>query len=126
MFTSTSKPVKFQTIVSDGAHEVLTDAPESRGGAGAGFRPQDLLEAAAASCMSTVICIAADAHAIPLAQVRTTVTMNAEAADETEFEYRIELQGELTNEQRATLLHAVAACPVKKALSRPVVFKAVE
>jgi uncharacterized OsmC-like protein len=39
------------------------------------------------------------------------------------FEYKVELKGNLTDEQRATLLRAVAGCPVKKIMGGAVSFK---
>ncbi len=126
MITSTSLPEKFLARFSDGEHEGLTDTTPKYGGASAGFKPVELLEASLASCITTVLRIAADKRGIPLSGVKATVSLNLESKDESVFTYSIELQGELTDEQRATLLRAAEACPVKKALSRTVVFQAAE
>lgn len=123
MITSKSLPEKFRGVFSDGKNEALTDAPVQMGGAGAGFKPTELLEASLAACIQTVVRVAADARGIPLQGVTVTATFDASSAAETVFRYKVELAGELTGEQRATLLRAVAGCPVKKALSRPVVFQ---
>ena len=125
MITTESKPEKYQTTFSDGTCESVTDAPAALGGAGKGFKPPMLLEAALATCINSVLRVAADARKIPLEGVRVSVTMNESNAAETAFEYHIEFEGALTDEQRETLLRTVAGCPVKKALSKPVVFRAV-
>ncbi|MHC1751879.1 OsmC family protein [Humidesulfovibrio sp.] len=123
MITSTSLSEKYLTSISDGKHEALTDAPEAMGGKSAGFKPVELLEAALSSCINIVLRVAADARAIPLAGITVHVKLNQDNKEESVFEYSIDMQGELTDEQRATLLHAVAGCPVKKILSGAVSFK---
>lgn len=126
MIRSQSLPEKYKAVFSDGEHECATDTTAQWGGAGAGFKPMELLEASLAACIQTVLRMAADKRGIPLAGVTVTATLDTSSAAETVFGYKIELSGELTDEQRATLLRSVAGCPVKKALSKPVVFKEVE
>jgi putative redox protein len=122
MITSKSLPEKYLTTINDGKHEALTDAPESKGGKSAGFKPVELVEAALASCINIILRVSADARAIPLTGLTVQVQLN-ENKDESVFEYKIDMQGDLTDEQRSTLLHAVAGCPVKKILSGAVSFK---
>jgi len=126
MITSTSQSTKYCTTFTDGKHEGLTDAPVEMGGAFAGFKPPQLLEASLGTCIAIVLRVAADARGIPLEGVETTVSMNQENKGETVFEYHIELKGNITEEQRATLMHAVAGCPVKKILSGGISLKEVD
>ncbi len=123
MITSTSLAEKYLARFTDGTHEALADTAQEYGGAFAGFKPVDLLEAALANCVTMVVRIAADKRNIPLAGVTVQVKLNRENKDESVFEYSIVLQGELTDEQRATLLRAASGCPVKKILSGAVSFK---
>jgi uncharacterized OsmC-like protein len=125
MITTKSLPDKYKTSFSDGTYEAVTDAPTSMGGKGEGFKPPVLLEASLATCINTVIRVAADARNIPLEGVEVSVTMK-ESNEETVFEYTVELAGDLTAEQRESVLRAIPGCPVKKALSKPIVFKAAE
>ncbi len=125
MITSKSLPQHYLTTINDGTHETLTDAPESMGGKSAGFKPVELLEAALSSCINIVLRVAADARAIPLAGLSVQVKLNQDNANESVFEYSIDMQGELSAEQRETLLHAVAGCPVKKIMGGAVSFKQV-
>jgi len=123
MITSTSKPGKFLTSFTDGKHEALADAPEAMGGKSAGFKPVEMLEAALSSCINIVLRVAADARGIPLTGATVQVKLNSDNKEESVFEYKIDMQGELTDEQRAGLLRAVAGCPVKKIMGGAVSFK---
>ncbi|MDP2847717.1 MAG: OsmC family protein [Humidesulfovibrio sp.] len=123
MITSTSQPDKYLARFTDGTHEAFADTTPEYGGAFAGFKPVDLLEAALANCITMVVRIAADKRGIPLAGVIVTAHLNRDNKDESVFEYTIDLQGELTDDQRAGLLRAASGCPVKKILSGAVSFK---
>jgi putative redox protein len=126
VITSTSLPDKYLARFSDGTHEALTDTVPEHGGQSAGFRPHDLLEAALASCICTIVRIAADKRGIPLAGVRVSVALNRENTEESVFITSIELEGDLSPEQRDTLLRSASACPVKKTLSKRIVFQAAQ
>ncbi|MBI5519559.1 MAG: OsmC family protein [Desulfovibrio sp.] len=123
MITSTSQPEKYLARFTDGAHEALADTTPEYGGKSAGFKPVDLLEAALANCVTMVVRIAADKRNIPLEGVEVQVTLNRENKDESVFEYKIDLRGQLTDDQKATLLRAASGCPVKKILGGAVSFK---
>ena len=123
MITSTSLSEKYLARFTDGTHEAHTDTTPQYGGASAGFKPVELLEASLAACINTVLRIAADKRSIPLTGASVQVRLNRDNKDESVFEYAIDMQGELTEEQRATLLRAIAGCPVKKILSGAVSFK---
>lgn len=123
MITSTSLPEKYRARFTDGEHEALADTGQDHGGQFAGFRPHDLLSAALANCLGMTVRIAADARGIPLAGVTVRVQLNTDSAGGNVFEFDIELAGELTEEQRASLLRAAQGCPVKKLLGGPVSFR---
>ncbi len=125
MITSTSMPEKFQVKFTDGKHEGLADAPVEMGGKAEGFKPPLLLEAALAACVNVVLRLAAEKRGIPLDGVEIKVSMNQENKGETVFEYHVDMKGSLSTEQRETLMHAVAGCPVKKILSGAISFKEV-
>ena len=123
MITSTSLSEKYLARFTDGTHEAHPDPTPQYGGASAGFKPVELLEASLAACINTVLRIAADKRCIPLTGASVQVRLNRDNKDESVFEYAIDMQGERTEEQRATLLRAIAGCPVKKILSGAVSFK---
>ena len=123
MITATSQTARYQTLFSDGVHQGFADAPADNGGQGDGFRPHELLEAALASCVSMTVRMYADHHAIPLNSVTAKVTLDRSHPDETVFQYEIDVEGDLTPEQKDKLLHAASACPVRKTLSKRIRFE---
>lgn len=125
MITSTSMPGKYQVKFTDGKHEALADAPVEMGGQADGFKPPLLMEAALGACINVVLRVAAEKRGIALDGVEVKVSMNQENKGETVFEYHVELKGNLSAEQRETIMHAVAGCPVKKILSGGLSFKEV-
>ena len=123
MVTSNSLSPNYLTRLSDGTHEILADIPPEHGGQNAGFKPHDLLEAALASCMAMTVRVAAAHHNIPLTGVSVSVSLDGSDPAEAVFSYTTTLEGDLTEQQRASLLRAVNACPVKKTLNKKLVFQ---
>ncbi len=124
MVEATSKPVRYQTQLTNGVHSILLDTTRDKGGSEAGFRPHDLLEVALASCMNMTVRMYADKHGLALSGVTTRVTLNRSNPEETVFECEVELQGELSEQDRARLLDAAGRCPVRKTLSKGIGFRA--
>jgi putative redox protein len=62
-------------------------------------------------------------HAIPLASVTAKVRLDRSQADEIVFRYEVDVDGDLTPEQKDRLLHAAGACPVRKTLSKKIRFE---
>lgn len=123
MISATSQAARYQTRFSDGVQEGFADTTADKGGQGGGFRPHELLEAALASCVSMTVRMYADRHAIPLASVTAKVTLDRSQPDEIVFRYEIEVDGELSGEQKDRLLHAARACPVRQTLSKKIRFE---
>jgi putative redox protein len=122
MIRAKSQPTPYQTCFSDGEHEGISDTTADKGGQHSGFRPHDLLEAALATCVSMTVRMYAEHHGIPLRGVTANVSLDR-GADEAVFRYDVELDGDLTTEQRARLLRAAAACPVRRTLSKRIRFE---
>jgi putative redox protein len=122
MITGTSKSTPYRTQFSDGTHEGFADTSVEKGGANAGFRPPDLLEAALASCVSIAVRVYADNHGIPLTGITTKVQLDR-LAEETVFRYEVEFDGDLTLEQKHKLTLAANACTVHRLLSKPIRFE---
>lgn len=109
--------------------EVATDAPVDNNGKGEAFSPTDLVAAALATCMATVMGIAAQRHNVELKG--TTVRITKEMSKDTPrriarlaSEMRIPLPE--NHPQRALLEAAALACPVHQSLhpeiEKPVTF----
>lgn len=122
MITCASLDTPYQVSFSNAAFAATCDASPDKGGAGQGFRPHELLEAALGSCTAMVVRMYADNHGIPLAGVTVHVSLDRNHPDGPAFVCAIELAGELTDEQRRKLLRAAKACPVRRTLSRKLVF----
>lgn len=123
MICAKSELTRYRTRFSDGEHESNADTTADKGGAHSGFRPHDLLEAALAACVNMTVRMFADNHGIPLRAVTTNVSLVRTRPDEVVFRYEVELDGELTEEQRIKLFQAANACPVRKTLSKSIKFE---
>jgi putative redox protein len=123
MICAKSQLARYQTRFTDGEHEGVADTTADKGGEHSGFRPHDLLEAALAACVNMSVRMYADHHGIPLRGVTTKVSLDRTHPDEVVFRYDLEVDGELTEEQRNRLLQASRACPVRKTLSKRIRFE---
>ena|SRR5690242_5434716 len=122
MITATSDSPNFKTVFTDGEHSTLSDTTANNGGAGEGFRPHDLLEAAIATCINITVRMCATREGMPLKGITTRVSLDRSEPDEAVFHHEVELQGELTPEQRAKLMKVARACPVRRTLMRNIRF----
>ncbi len=125
MICAKSELNRYKTRFSDGEHEGIADTTADKGGSHAGFRPHDLLVASLATCVNMIVRMYADNHGIPLRGVTTNVSLDRTRPDEVVFRYEVELDGELTEEQRNKLFQAASACPVHKTLSKSIRFERV-
>jgi putative redox protein len=123
MIISKSELAPYCTRFSDGTHEATSDVTPDKGGKHAGFRPHDLLEAALANCVNMMVRMYADHHRIPLAGVTTRVKLDRSVPDEVVFRYEVDLEGDLTPEQKLALQRAANACPVRRTLSKKIRFE---
>ena len=123
MIVSTSQAPRYKTTFSNGVHESVSDTTADKGGGNSGFRPHDLLEAALASCINMTVRMYADSHAIALVGVTTRVTLDRSDPQAVVFRYEVDLDGELTESERDSLLRAAAACPVRRTLSKEIRFE---
>jgi putative redox protein len=112
--------------VTAGSHRFTADEPIGVGD-DTGPNPYDLLLAALGACTSMTLRMYADRKKLPLDHVRVTLThrrthSNDCADPETApcridlIERRIELEGELTDEQRTSLAAIADKCPVHRTL----------
>ena len=122
MIKAISKETPYQVEFTNGHHSAMADATKDKGGAEAGFRPHELLEAALAACMNITATMYAAKHAVPLKQVVTKVSLDRSDSEQVIFDCIVELKGNLTAEQRKALMSAVRTCPVRKTLSRSIKF----
>lgn len=98
---------------------VLTDAPLDNQGRGEAFSPSDLLATSLASCMMTIMGIAARDKAIPLIGLRARVEKHMSPAPRRveRIVVHMELSGAgLGDREKAILENAAHTCPVARSL----------
>jgi len=117
MIRATGLTTPYQVAFSNGAHEAVADVPVEKGGAGSGFGPHELLEAALATCIAMTVRMSAAKHEIPLAGVQCEVRIDRSVPDAVTLKYSLKLDGPLTDEQAAKLRGAASRCPVARTLS---------
>ena len=105
-----------QVAFGNGRFTGVCDATPDKGGAGEGFRPHELLEAALGSCLVMIMTMYATAHAIPLTGASVTVTLDRSDPEVAAYGCAITLEGEISEEQRKKILRAARACPVRRTL----------
>jgi putative redox protein len=117
-----------QEIVASG-HRFFADEPVESGGENAGPAPYELLAAALGACTSMTLRIYARRKQWPLASVVVRLRHSkvhaqdcedceSDAAQLDRIDRDIELIGDLSEEQRATLLEIADKCPVHRTLTR--------
>ena len=118
----------FLENISTGRHRLRADEPLSAGGQDAAPSPYELLLAALGSCKVITLRIYAKRRGWPLQSVQIRLSHDKVHADDCascegpgslidRIEVAIRLQGELSAEQRRTLLAIAEKCPVQRTLT---------
>lgn len=110
------------TSISNGQHELAADTTPPKG-AGEGFRPHELLVAALASCTAITLRLVAEERGIALRRVDLRIELDREQPEKTIFRSRIVFDPEPSEADRKTLLAASRLCPVRKTLSKSILFE---
>ena len=107
-------------FVTAGRHVFGADEPESLGGRDTGPDPYELVLAGLGACTAMTIRMFADRKKIPLARIEVRLRHVQRASSGRDMTDKIEriirLEGELTPEQRQTLLEIAEKCPVSRTL----------
>jgi putative redox protein len=116
--TAHTTTARYKTAISNDRHSIFADEPLDLEGTDLGFTPTELLSGALASCTSITLRMYADRKAWPLTDIKVNVSFERDAKTSTTAVVRkIELFGELDEEQRARLLTIANSCPVHRILS---------
>ncbi len=98
---------------------ILTDAPKDNMGKGETFSPTDLVAAALASCMATVMGIAANRHNIDLKGLKIDVSKDMVTTPERRIgtiRVDIYMPKGIVMDKRVLLENSAHICPVHKSL----------
>jgi putative redox protein len=118
---------EYRTEIRAGRHSLVADEPEDVGGTDAGPTPYDYLLAALGSCTGMTLRMYADRKGWPLEEATVRLSHEKIHADDCDhcdqadgkvdrIEREIDVQGDLTSDQRQRLLEIANKCPVHRTL----------
>lgn len=120
---STSKIIYKNNLRTEAQHiasgqKIITDAPLDNNGKGEAFSPTDLVATALASCMITIMAIAAEKNGINLLETSASVKkiMGTNPRTISDIVIEIKMSKDLALKDRKRLEKAALACPVHKSL----------
>lgn len=112
----------YKTKVYSGGHFIYSDEPEEIGGTDEGMSPAALLLASLGSCTAITIRMYADRKKFNLDAIKIDLAIckEEEMSKTTTISRKIELLGELTEEERKRLMIIADKCPIHKILTNPI------
>ena len=99
----------------NGRHAIVTDEPVRLGGTDEGPAPHELLPAALASCIATMVALYAERHEWEVGDARVEVDYDPESVPR-RFEIELHLPGHLSPDQVRRLERVAESCPLRRAL----------
>ena len=99
----------------NGRHTIVTDEPLKLGGTDEGPAPHELLPAALASCIATMIALYAERHGWEVGDARVEVGYDAEPTPR-HVEIEVHLPDSLSADQVRRLERVADTCPLRRAL----------
>lgn len=113
---------KYKTKIFAGGHFIYADEPEALGGTDEGMTPGALLLASLGSCTAITIRMYADRKQISLDSIKIELSIcpEEEMDKSTTITRKIELKGDLDDQQRQRLMQIADKCPIHKLLTNPI------
>lgn len=109
----------FTTQISNGRNSLVADEPKNIGGDDLGLAPFELLQAALGACTNMTLKLYAERKKWDLKEVYTHMSFVRDTLDSQKIETitkKIEMEGDLTEDQKKRLIEIGAKCPVNKTL----------
>lgn len=107
---------KIRQLVQVGANSLYADEAEPVGDGG-GPNPHELLDSALGVCTAMTVMLVAQRKQWPLQDVRVEIS-HEESDTDYKLSRKVELVGQLSEEQRQYLLGIANKCPIHKALHK--------
>ncbi len=115
--TAITKKIDYTTEIKTSTHQLIVDEPTNEGGQDKGATPMELLASALASCSSITMKMYANRKGWNLDEAKVTVDFIRDTkAKITNFTKKIELVGNLDEEQKMRLYKIASRCPVHQVL----------
>ena len=99
----------------NGRHTIVTDEPRGLGGTDEGPAPHELLPAALASCIATMVALYAERHEWKVGDAKVEVDYDPES-EPRRFEIELHLPAHLSAGQVRRLERVAKSCPLRRAL----------
>jgi putative redox protein len=116
---ATIAPNEYPANVRIRTHTFQTDVSLAGGGSDTSPGPHDYFDAALASCKALTAMWYARRHGMPLERVESHVESDDSQERKGVYRFRVAVtfHGPLSDEQRALLYRAIAACPIHKLMT---------
>lgn len=107
------------TFADDLGHTWMADEPQEVGGGNTAPTPDRLILASLGACTAITLKMVAARRQLPLTGVQVELQLNPSGKPEVgnDIVRRIDVQGELNEEQRVQLLKVANSCPMHKLLT---------
>lgn len=111
-------PTGYQSIISNGKHSILGDEPIKSKGTDLGLAPTELLLAGIAMCKVATVRHVARRNGWEIGDVDADLSLEVKRGKErslsSTISTKLKIEGNLTEEQKATLLKEAGACYVQR------------
>jgi len=111
-------PTGYQSFISNGRHAIVGDEPIASKGTDLGFSPPEFLLAGISMCKAATVRNVARRNGWEIRDVHADVKMSPRRDKEGNFtttvKSSIRIEGDITEEQRATLIHEADNCYVTR------------
>lgn len=116
MVTSSIENENYRVTINNGRHTFFGDEPIDKGGKDTAPAPDELLEAALASCTLVTLRMYTNHKQWNVGKISISVSLLRE--NETgKFTRELKFENEITQEQKQRLVQVAKACPVSKIVS---------
>lgn len=118
---STTGKEDHEVIITSGSgHTIISDEPIDVGGKNKGMSPSELLISALTACTTATIQMYVNLKGWKLNAIHIHIKWEKESAKDLGSIHReIELEGDLSEEQRERILRVANKCPIHRVLTNP-------